>query len=118
MDCKLIIGGYKMETNLSLQKKYNVLSQMTNGSTSFEVLAWDELKGGRNTNHAMMTYFMKETNIRMKMLRVNLNSSSAKLEAGALYYLQGNVEMTAKLGGVMGFGKKVFGGAVTFIFDI
>lgn len=102
-----------METNMSLKKDYEVLSSMTNGSTTFEVLVWDELKGGSNVNHAMMTFFMKESNLKMKMLRVKLNNSSVKLEAGALYYMQGNVEMTAKLGGVMGLGKKMFGGMAT-----
>lgn len=102
-----------MESTMTLTKKYEVLSQMSNGSTTFEVLVWDELKGGSNTNHALMTYFMKESNIKMKMLRVRLENSSAKLEAGALYYMQGNVEMTAKLGGVKGLGKKMFGGMAT-----
>lgn len=102
-----------MQTNMSLAKDYNVLSEMSNGATTFQVIVWDELKGGSNTNHALMTYFMKESNIKMKMLRVLLNNSSAKLEAGALYYMQGDVEMTAKLGGVVGFGKKMFGGMAT-----
>lgn len=102
-----------METSLTCKNNLEVLSEMSNGNSKFEVLEWQDLKGGKSVNSSIMTYFMREANIKSKVLKITLNDSSAKLEAGALHYLKGNIEMTSKIGGLKGLGKKMFNSAVT-----
>ncbi len=102
-----------MKTNLNFRDSFQVLSSMSSKNAKFEVLEWKELKGGESFNSSIMTYFMKESDIKLKALRVHVNNSAVKLEAGALHYLKGNIEMTSKMGGFKGLGKKMFNSAVT-----
>ncbi len=62
---------------------------------------------------AMGLYFAKQAGLRSRIVRVKLNNSSVKTEAGALYYSKGNLVSDAKMGGVGGFFKKGISGALT-----
>lgn len=102
-----------MKTNMKFRNNFEILSEINGKNTKFEVIQWSDLKGGESVNSAMMTYFMRESDIKMKALRVRLDNSSVKLEAGALHYMKGDIEMTSKMGGLKGLGKKMFNSALT-----
>lgn len=102
-----------MQTTMTFNKNMEIVSTISNKNTKFEVIQWENLKGGSDVDTAVSTYFMRESNIKMKALKVTLDNSSAKLEAGALHYMKGDIEMTSKLGGLKGIGKKMFNSAAT-----
>lgn len=58
-------------------------------------------------------YFMKEMNVKRRQVLCQLNGNSVKVQAGAMQWTTGNVEMNANVGGVGGFFSKAIKGAVT-----
>lgn len=44
----------------------------------------------------------------MKQVRIKLNNSAVKTEAGALYYYKGNIQSKSNIGGVGGLLKGCF----------
>lgn len=58
-------------------------------------------------------YFMKEMNVRKRQVLAQLNGNAIKVQAGAMQWMTGNVEMNANVGGVGGFFSKAVKGAVT-----
>ncbi len=62
---------------------------------------------------ATTAYFMKEMNIKRRQVLAQLNGNSVKVQAGALQWMSGAVEMNADIGGVGGFISKAVKGAVT-----
>lgn len=91
----------------------NSILKMDGENVSFEVLEYDYLKGSRDIGSAVGLFYMKEAHIKLKQVRILLNNSSVKLEAGALHFLKGNIEMDSKMGGMLGLGKKLFTSKVT-----
>ncbi len=58
-------------------------------------------------------YFMAQMNVRKRQALCMLNNSAVKLQAGAMQWMSGNVEMNANVGGVGGLLGKMVKGAVT-----
>lgn len=102
-----------MKTNINFQNNFKKISEMQGERCGFEVLEYPELKGGSNIHSSVMLSFMKDANIRLRQVKVTLNSGSVKLEAGALSFLKGNIEMDNNMGGLLGLGKKLISSKVT-----
>lgn len=101
-----------MKTSLNINNRLTMVSEM-GSDTIFQVLEYDNLEGANDLSTAMQLNFMKETQVKLKQVRIILNESSVKIEAGALSYMKGNIEIKNKTGGVVGLGKKLFGSKVT-----
>lgn len=102
-----------MKTNITFQDNFNVLSKMEGSKCSFEVLEFKNLNGSKDVNSATMLYFMKQANLKLKQVKINLSNGAVKLESGALSFLRGNIEMENKAGGLMGLGKKMLTSKLT-----
>lgn len=102
-----------MKTNINFQNNFKKISEMQGERCGFEVLEYPELKGGSNIHSSVMLSFMKDANIRLRQVKVTLNSGSVKLEAGALSFLKGNIEIDNNMGGLLGLGKKLISSKVT-----
>lgn len=102
-----------MKTNINFQSKLRKISEMQGAGASFEVLEYPELNGGKDVNSSVMLSFMKDANIRLRQAKVTLQGGSVRLEAGALSYLKGNIEMDSNMGGLLGLGKKLLTSKVT-----
>lgn len=102
-----------MKTNMNFENNFNVISKMEGNKSSFEVLEYKNLNGSKDVASATMLYFMKEANLKLKQIRVNLNNGAVKLESGALSFLRGNIEMENKAGGFIGLGKKMLTSKLT-----
>ena len=89
-----------------------MISEMKNEST-FQILEYDSLQGARDLNTALQIKLMKDSGIRLKQVRIILDDSSVKIEAGALSYMKGNIDIITKTGGIVGLGKKLFSSKVT-----
>ena len=89
-----------------------MVSEMKNEST-FQILEYDSLQGIKDLNTALQIKLMKDSGIRLKQIRVILDDSAIKIEAGALSYMKGNIDIVTKTGGIVGLGKKIFSSKVT-----
>ena len=101
-----------MRTTINSDNKLTMLSQMSNES-KFQVLEYDRLKGAIDIETALGLNIMNEAGIKLRQVRIILEDSAVKLEAGALSYLKGNINIKNKVGGVVGLGKKFLNSKLT-----
>lgn len=102
-----------MKTNISFQNNLKKISEIQGDKVGFEILEYPELKGGSNVESSVMLSFMKDAHVRLRQAKITLNGGGAKLEAGALSFLKGNIEMDNNMGGLLGLGKKLISSKVT-----
>lgn len=95
-----------MKTNVNFQTSMEKISEMQGSTAYFEVFGYPSLNGGKTVENSVMLSFMKYSDIRLKQAKITLNNGSVRLEAGALSFLKGNIEMENSAGGVLGLGKK------------
>ncbi|SNU09772.1 Uncharacterized conserved protein, AIM24 family [Lachnospiraceae bacterium] len=62
---------------------------------------------------AESAYFMHQMNVRRRQLLIQLNNSSVKMQAGAMQWISGNVQVSSGVKGVGNFLGKMVKGAVT-----
>ncbi|MGM9534214.1 MAG: AIM24 family protein [Intestinibacter sp.] len=98
---------------MDLEKKTSVLGKYSHNNAEFEILSYDKLEGAQSVNMAQSIFFAKETGLKVKQVKITLNNSSIKTEAGALYYYKGNIESKTNIGGATGLFKKAVSGALT-----
>ncbi len=101
-----------MRTSLEFENKMTMISQMTNDSR-FQILEYDELKGASDIDTAFDLDIVNRSGIRLRQVRIMLNESSVKIEAGALSYMKGDIEITNKTDGVIGLSKKFISSKLT-----
>ncbi|WP_156626152.1 AIM24 family protein [Clostridium tertium] len=101
-----------MITSQNIKNRLTMVSEMKNESV-FQILEYDDLQGARDLNTSMQLNLMKSSAIRLKQSRIILDDSAIKIEAGALSYMKGNIEIVTKSGGLIGMGKKLFSNKVT-----
>ncbi|MDU5108987.1 MAG: AIM24 family protein [Clostridium sp.] len=101
-----------MITSQNIKNRLTMIAEMKNESI-FQILEYDDLQGARDLNTAMQLNLMKSSSIRLKQGRIILDDSSIRIEAGALSYMKGNIEIVTKSGGLIGMGKKLFSNKVT-----
>ena len=101
-----------MRVSENIKNRVNMISQMKNEST-FQILEYDSLEGAKDIQTSIKISLMKNSNIRLRQVRLILDNSAVKIEAGALSYMKGDLEIEAKTGGIIGIGKKFFQSKVT-----
>lgn len=89
-----------------------MISEMK-GDSIFQVLEYDNLAGATDVSTAKELFYMRETGMKLRQVRILLQNSSVRLQAGALSYLKGNIEMDSKMGGLIGLGKKLISSKAT-----
>lgn len=66
-----------------------------------------------NPSSAMTSYFMQEMNLRKRQVLCNLNGNKIKVQAGAMQWSSGNVQLNSNIDSVKGFLGKALSSAVT-----
>lgn len=97
----------------NFEDKITVLDKVTYDNVEFEVIAINNLEGAKDPKMAMNLYFAQQAGLMIRQVRIKLNNSAVKTEAGALYYYKGNIKSETKMGGVGGVFKKAIVGTVT-----
>lgn len=97
----------------NLNKNLTVLDKMSYGGATFEVLAYNELNGAQSISTAMGLFYINQSGLKLKQIRIILNDDSIKTEAGALYYYKGKIQSKSNIGGVGGLFKKAVSGTMT-----
>lgn len=101
------------ETTLDFEKKIKVLEEINHNGTIFEICALEDLDGATSSDMAMNLFFAKQQGLKIRFVRIKLNNTKIKTEAGALYYYKGNIQSQTNVGGVGGFLKKTVAGSLT-----
>ena len=83
-----------------LDEKISIIDSISYDGVDFEVIAYDSLEGAQNVETAMGLFFANQVGLKMKQVRIKLNNSAVKTEAGALYYYKGNIQSKSNIGGV------------------
>lgn len=78
-----------------------------------EVMEYQELLGSTNIYDAEVLHFMKEENIRCRQIAIYILNSGVKIEAGAMSYYQGPLEMTTGINGAGKLVNQMFTGKLT-----
>ena len=79
---------------------YEVIDSIsTDDGTIVEVLQFPHLAGSADLRVAHNLFYASQSGMRLKMIRVTLDNSHARIEPGALYFMKGNLEMKASSGG-------------------
>ena len=98
---------------MTFDKNVHVLDAKNYNNATFEILEIDSLEGARSAGTAMQLFFAKQQGLKMRQIRIQLNGTAIKTEAGALYYHFGNIQSRTNAGGVTGFIGKSIKGALT-----
>lgn len=101
-----------MRTSINFENKLTMVSEMTNDS-KIQVLEYESLDGATDIETAFGLQIMKDGGIKLRQVRMILEQSAVKLEAGALSYMKGNISIKSKTGGVIGLGKKFINSKLT-----
>lgn len=83
-----------------------VIDRVQRGSFSVEVLEHQSLKGSQNMSTARDIYYANQTGVKLRRVRLVIQNSAARLEAGALHYLKGQIDIENPSGGVGGLISK------------
>lgn len=102
-----------MSEVLDFEQKINVIESISVNGTIFEICELKELDGANSPSMAMSLYFAKQQGLKVRFVRIQLNNTGIKTEAGALYYYHGNIQCQTQIGGVGGFLKKTIAGSLT-----
>ena len=101
-----------MRSSLNFTNKLSKLAEMENDSI-FQILEYENLEGATDVESAFGLNIIRESRIKLKQIRIALENSSVILEPGALSYMKGNIKISSKTGGVLGFGKKLISSKLT-----
>ena len=64
-----------------------------------EVMQYSVLKGSSDTRTAETLFFASQVGMRLKTVRIKLKNSKIRAEPGALYFMQGDLEIKTSTGG-------------------
>lgn len=98
---------------MTFDQNIKILEQKAFNNATFEILELDEMQGAKSAGMAMQLFFAKQQGLKMRQIRVHLNNTAIKTEAGALYYHHGNIQSRVNAGGIGGFIGKSIKGALT-----
>ncbi|RAL22520.1 AIM24 family protein [Thermoflavimicrobium daqui] len=101
-----------MWNNQQQQIGEQLILSKENGGVRFEVIQ-HYLKGSSDLTRASELYYAQKAGVRLKQVRILLNNAGVQIEAGALHYMRGNLDVKANIGGVSGLLKKMVTSKVT-----
>ena len=81
----------------TLDDKISIIDSISYDGVEFEIIEYNNLEGAQNVETAMGVFFANQVGLKMKQVRIKLNNSSVKTEAGALYYYKGNIQSKSNM---------------------
>lgn len=102
-------------------EQLEVLERVDTGDGSLvEVVQYGELQGSADVRTAQSLYYASHGGMHLKMVRIRLNKSAARVERGSLYFMKGRLEMRASTGGglLKGLTRKMVAGEDFFVNEI
>lgn len=92
----------------------------TKQGTKVDVVQFTNLAGSADVRTAENLFYANQSGMRLKMVRITLDNSHARVEPGAMYYMKGRLEMKASSGGglLKGLSRKMLSGESFFVNEI
>ena len=99
---------------------FEILNFETVDDAAVELLEYPELKGSADIRASQNLYYARQSGMTLKLVRLRLNNSHARVEPGALYYMKGDLEMKASSGGglMKGLKRKMLSGETFFVNEV
>ncbi|WP_411840009.1 AIM24 family protein [Paracoccus sp. ME4] len=99
---------------------YTVLDQKTTNGGRIEVVEYGPLAGSSDARTAEKLFFLREARMSLKSLRITLNRGRCRIEPGALYHMQGKLEMRTSTGGglISAVARRVASGESLFVNEV
>lgn len=97
----------------NLNDMVSIIDSISYDNVDFEIVAFNRLEGAQNIETAKHMFWANQAGLKMKQVRIRLNNSSVKTEAGSLYYYKGNIQSKSNIGSVGGLFKKAVSGRIT-----
>jgi len=103
-----------------IEDAFEILNSEAVDDADVELLEYPELKGSADIRASQNLYYARQSGMRLKLVRLRLNNSHARVEPGALYYMKGDLEMKASSGGglMKGLKRKMLSGETFFVNEI
>ncbi len=85
-----------------------------------EIVQYPLLRGSADIRVARDLYYANQSGMRLKMVRIALADSRARVEPGALYFMKGNLQIKSSTGGgvLKGIARKMVSGETFFVPEI
>lgn len=100
---------------------YEVIDSRESGDGALvEVLQFPRLAGSSDLRTAQNLFYAEQAGMRLKMVRITLRNSHARVEPGAMYFMKGHLEVRASTGGglLAGLSRKIVSGETFFVNEI
>lgn len=102
-----------MRTSCKSKNSLTKIDEMVGLDSVFQVLEYDELRGGKSIDTAFSLSIMKDAHIRLRQVRIFIKDAAIRIESGALQFMKGDITIDSKLGGILGMGKKILSKTLT-----
>lgn len=106
---KGFIEPYKGKTTSKLE----VLNCVSGERFKVEILGYKTLSGINDPVTAQAIFYANQAGMQLKQVKITLLGGEAQIEAGALQYLHGNIQVENKAGSVASLGKAVLNKLLT-----
>ncbi|MCL1809588.1 MAG: AIM24 family protein [Clostridiales bacterium] len=97
---------------IGTRENVKIIDKLQNAALNVQVIEYETLLGLNNLHSAQTLYFMSKQNVRARQVVFHVQNSSFKIQAGAMSYFQGQLDMVSgvTVGNAIG---RAFTGAVT-----
>ncbi len=85
---------------------FEVLDSLEGNNTRYEVLGYKNIIGNSHAGHAQRLYYMKQTGMKYQQVKITLDNASVRMEAGALHFMRGPIELGTDIGSLGKFFKR------------
>ena len=106
--------GSQISTSKAIGTRNNidVIQRISYGGVDIEILEYQKLLGCRNLNNVGLMWFMEQQNVKVRQIVCYINNDSVRIQAGAMSYFQGALNMVSgvTVGNAIG---KMFKASVT-----
>jgi len=98
----------------------NIIESHETDDAKVEIVEYNKLIGSSDARAAERLFFVQQAGMTLKTVRITLKNSKVRIEPGALYYMEGNLEMKASTGGglLKGLTRKALSGETFFVSEI
>lgn len=103
---------WNVKKAIGTRKNIEIIDTFTDNGIKVDVLEYQKLLSPKSASQAMSLTFMQKENIKARQLAIYVENSAVQLQAGAMSYFQGPLEMISgvTLGNAIG---RMFAGSVT-----
>lgn len=104
--------GISLSKAIGTRSNIEVLQNISYNGVRLEILEYQKLLGIRSLNTVVQMWYMEQQNVKVRQIVAYIDNDAVRIEAGAMSYFQGPLEMVSgvTVGNMIG---KMFKGAVT-----